>query len=270
MADMLLRAPNPDILAEALSYLPSNTSLTVLGAASNLLIRDGGLAGLTVQMGKEFRDITVLEDGYLRVGAAVPCAIVARTAAQAGIAGLEFLRGIPGTMGGATVMNAGAYTSDCSAIIDEVYTVSPQGANALPYSAYQPTYRHTNINAPTVVVGVLVRGTPQQNPAAITAYMEQIMAQREASQPVREKTGGSTFKNPPNGKAWQLIDAAGCRGLTLGGAMVSPQHCNFLINTGNATAHDLETLGNTVQQRVLQHSGVALEWEIKRIGRFAL
>ena len=266
-AEVLLRAGNPDVVAELFSLLPASVPITVLGAGSNVLIREGGLPGLTVTLAGEFNTLSLLSDGFLRIGAGVPCAAAARQAAAAGIAGLEFLRGIPGTLGGAARMNAGCYDRDMAAVTRSIACIDRRGAREIDYARLHPTYRHTDLPADTLITGVLLQGTPGADPALLQERLHTLTAAREASQPVREKTGGSTFKNPPGDrKAWQLIDAAGCRGLRLGGALMSELHCNFMINTGTATASDLENLGETVRARVAEHTGVELTWEIERLG----
>ena len=237
-----------------------------LGLGSNLIIRDGGVPGVTVRLGKAFARVTV-EGDLIRAGAGAPGIAVASTARDAGLAGLEFLRGIPGTAGGAVRMNAGAYGRDVADILVEATVVRRSGeVETLPAAAFGFSYRHSTLPAGDIVVEALFRGVPGDR-ATIAAEMDRIAAEREASQPLRSRTGGSTFKNPSGQKAWQLVDAAGCRGLRIGGAQVSEKHTNFLINTGDATSADIEALGDQVRARVLAHSGVALEWEIERVGR---
>jgi UDP-N-acetylmuramate dehydrogenase len=264
-AQALFMPDDEDDLAYFLARLPADVPVMVLGAASNVIVRDGGIAGVVIRLGNRFGDVTV-EDGHrVRSGAGVLDVRVSRAARDAGVAGLEFLSGIPGGIGGALRMNAGAYGGETKDILIEARGVDRAGnirtfANAdMKYS-----YRHSGAPDDVVFTQALFQGRPG-DPEVIGAAMADIAAKRKASQPPN-KTCGSTFKNPPGGKAWQLIDAAGCRGLTVGGAQVSELHCNFLINLGGATATDIETLGETVRRRVRESSGVELEWEIKRIG----
>ena len=249
-----------------LAALPAEIAVTVIGLASNLIVRDGGVPGVVVRLGRGFSDIRV-EDGHrLRVGAAVPDVKVARAAQEAGIAGLAFYRGIPGAIGGALRMNGGAYGGETKDVLVEARGVDRQGRIRIFANAdMHYTYRHCGAPYDVVFTEALLQGRPGGRDA-IAAEMNQITESREATQPVKSRTGGSTFKNPPGHKAWQLIDAAGCRGLVVGGAQVSELHCNFLINLGDATAADIEALGEEVRRRVKAASGVELEWEIKRIG----
>ena len=264
-AETLFEPADIDDLAAFIAALPPQTPLLPLGLGSNLIVRDGGVRGVVVRLGKALAGLAV--DGDLvRAGAGAPGIAVASAARDAGLAGLEFLRGIPGTVGGAVRMNAGAYGRDVSDILVEATVVRRSGAvETLPASAFGFSYRHSALPAGDIVVAAAFRGTPGDR-TVITAEMDRIAAEREASQPLRSRTGGSTFKNPPRQKAWQLVDAAGCRGLRLGGAQVSEKHTNFLINTGDATSADIEALGEAVRARVLAHSGVALDWEIERVG----
>ncbi len=264
-AEVLVRPANPTDLARLLAALPDDAPLTVIGAASNLIIRDGGITGVTVKLARGFADVVPDASG-VTAGAAALDATVAEHAAAAGLAGLEFLSGIPGSIGGAVAMNAGAYGGDVAACLDWVEIVTPGGLIRLPAQALHLSYRHAALPANAVVVRARFRAQ-RGDPAAIAARMAAIRASREATQPVRARTGGSTFRNPPDMKAWELIDAAGCRGLVRGGAQVSEKHCNFLLNTGEATASDLEGLGEHVRRRVHAMSGITLEWEIKRIGK---
>jgi len=252
-------------LAYFLGVLAADIAVTVVGLGSNLIVRDGGVAGVVVRLGRGFNDVTV--DGMRVVaGAAVPDVRVARSAQEAGIAGLAFLRGIPGAIGGALRMNGGAYKGETKDVLVEARAVDRQGRiHTLSNADMHYTYRHCGAPEDFIFTQATFAGTPG-DPAAIAAEMDKITESREATQPIKSRTGGSTFKNPPGGKAWQLIDAAGCRGLVVGGAQVSELHCNFLINLGTATAADIETLGETVRKRVNKSSGVDLEWEIKRIG----
>jgi UDP-N-acetylmuramate dehydrogenase len=254
-------------LAYFLARLPREIPLTVIGLGSNLIVRDGGVAGVVIRLSaKGFGDIAV-EDGHrLRVGAAVPDVKAARAAADAGIDGLAFYRGIPGGIGGALRMNAGAHGGETKDTLIEARGVDRDGTLRVFSNADMGySYRHCSAPESVIFTQALFQGRPGDS-AAIVAEMDRITAAREASQPIREKTGGSTFKNPEGGKAWQLIDAAGCRGLVVGDAQVSEMHCNFLINRGAATAADIENLGETVRRRVRETSGFDLHWEIRRIG----
>ncbi len=264
-AETLFEPADAEDLAAFVAELPTGTPLLPLGLGSNLIVRDGGVPGVTVRLGKSMARVAV-EGDRVRAGGGAPGIAVASAARDAGLAGLEFLRGIPGTAGGAVRMNAGAYGRDVSDILVEATVVRRSGVvETLPAAAFGFSYRHSALPDGDIVVEALFRGTPG-NRAAITAEMDRIAAEREASQPLRSRTGGSTFKNPPGHKAWQLVDAAGCRGLKVGGAQVSEKHTNFLINTGDATSADIEALGDEVRRRVLAHSGVELEWEIERVG----
>jgi UDP-N-acetylmuramate dehydrogenase len=252
-------------LAYFLKHFPDNIPLTVIGAASNMIVRDGGVPGVVIRMGRGFNEATIKDNHRVLAGAAMLDVMVARAAQKASIAGLAFLSGIPGTIGGALRMNAGAYGGETKDVLIEAYGLDRHG-NAHTYSNADMgfSYRHCGIPDDVIFTGALLQGRAGE-PDEIAAEMADIKAKREASQP-RNRTGGSTFKNPPGQNAWKLIDDAGCRGLTIGGAQVSELHCNFLINLGNATASDIETLGETVRERVKAHSDVTLEWEIKRIG----
>lgn len=236
-----------------------------LGLGSNLIVRDGGMPGVTVRLGKVFGKVSV--DGMmLACGGGASGISVASAARDAGIAGLEFLRGIPGTVGGAVRMNAGAYGREVRDILTSAEVVLRSGERqTLALAELGYTYRHSALPEGAIVISAAFTGIAG-DPAAIGAEMDRIAAEREASQPLRSKTGGSTFKNPDGHKAWALVDAAGCRGLTIGAAQVSEKHCNFLLNLGGATSADIETLGEEVRKRVKAHSGVELEWEIQRVG----
>ena len=264
-AEVLLRPADPDDLATFLAALPHEVPVTVLGAASNVIVRDGGIAGVVVRLARGFGAVSVEADGVV-AGAACLDATVAEHAAAAGLAGLEFLSGIPGSVGGAIAMNAGAYGSDVAACLDWAEFVTRAGQLVrLSSASLAFAYRHAAL--PPGAIAVRARFRAQPGPiSAIAARMDEIRANREATQPVRARTGGSTFRNPPGQKAWELIDAAGGRGLCRGGAQVSEKHCNFLLNTGSATAADLEGLGEELRRRVLASSGTVLDWEIKRIG----
>ncbi len=264
-AEVLLRPANVEDLARFLREMPLQVPVTVIGAASNLIIRDGGLSGVVIRLARGFASVEVEPDGIVAGGAALD-ATVAEHAAASGLTGLEFLSGIPGSIGGAVAMNAGAYGGDVANALDWAEIVTRQGElQRLSAGEIGFSYRHSGLPPECVVVRArfLARGG---DAAAIAARMSEIRASREATQPVRARTGGSTFRNPEEGKAWELIAAAGCRGLTRGGAQVSEKHCNFLLNTGSATAADLEGLGEEVRRRVHAASGVTLTWEIKRIG----
>ncbi|MCX7930963.1 MAG: UDP-N-acetylmuramate dehydrogenase [Rhodovarius sp.] len=263
-AEWLVRPADTEDLLALLAALPEEVPLTVIGAASNLILRDGGLPGVVVRLGGGFAGIARDGDGLI-AGAAVLDATLAEHAAAQGLTGLEFLCGIPGSIGGAVAMNAGAYGAEIKDVLDWVELATPRGLERLPAAELGLSYRHSALPPRSVVVRARLRARPDQ-PAAIAARMAEIRARREATQPVRARTGGSTFRNPPGRKAWELIDAAGCRGLARGGAQVSERHCNFLLNTGTASAADLEALGEEVRARVLAHSGIALEWEIQRLG----
>jgi len=256
-------------LCSFLRALDPSVPVMALGLGSNLIIRDGGVPGVVVRLGKAFA--TVLQAGCntLACGAGASGILVSSTARDAGIAGLEFLRSIPGTVGGFVRMNGGAYGSEVQDILVECDVVLRSGElRTLTNAELGYTYRHSDLPEGAIVVAARFRGRPGE-PAAIQAEMDRISASREASQPLRSKTGGSTFKNPPGEKAWQLVDRAGCRGLQLGGAQVSEKHTNFLINTGEATSAEIEALGEEVRRRVKANSGVELEWEIQRVGKSA-
>jgi UDP-N-acetylmuramate dehydrogenase len=254
-----------DDLAYFLSLCPDDTPVTVVGLGSNLIVRDGGVPGVVIRLGRGFNEITV-DGAKVHAGAAVPDVKVARAASDAGIAGLSFFRGVPGAIGGALRMNAGAYGGETKDVLVYANGVTRDGDFVTFSNAEMGfSYRHSGVPDDVILTSALFEGKPGDK-AAIGAEMDKITEAREATQPIKSRTGGSTFKNPPGKKAWELIDAAGCRGLVVGGAQVSELHCNFLINLGNATASDIETLGETVRERVKAKSGVELEWEIKRIG----
>jgi UDP-N-acetylmuramate dehydrogenase len=254
-------------LAYFLARLPREISVTVIGLGSNLIVRDGGVPGVVIRLSaKGFGDVSVEDACRLRVGAAVPDVRVARAAAEAGVDGLAFYRGIPGAIGGALRMNAGAHGGETKDALIEARGVDRAGnVHVFSNADMGFSYRHCEAPEDVIFTQALYQGRPG-DPKLILAEMDRITAAREASQPIREKTGGSTFQNPEGGKAWRLIDAAGCRGLAVGEAQVSEMHCNFLINRGSATAADIEALGEEVRRRVLAASGVELQWEIKRIG----
>ena len=264
-AEMLVRPADADDLCAFLAALPGEVPVVAIGAASNLIVRDGGVQGVVVRLARGFGAIETGTDGII-AGAAALDATVAEHAAAASLAGLEFLFGIPGTIGGAVAMNAGAYGSDVAACLDWAEVVTREGALLrLTNAQLGFGYRHAALPPDGIVVRARFRAH-LGDAAAIAARMAEIRSARESTQPVRARTGGSTFRNPPGMKAWELIDAAGCRGLMRGGAQVSEKHCNFLINTGGATAADIEGLGEEVRRRVQAASGVVLEWEIRRIG----
>jgi UDP-N-acetylmuramate dehydrogenase len=264
-AEWLVRPADLDDLLLLLRDLPETVPLTVIGAASNLIVRDGGVRGVVLRLaGRAFGGIEVDGEGIL-AGAAALDATVAEHAAAASLAGLEFLCGIPGTVGGAVAMNAGAYGTEVKDVLDWAEVATPSGLLRLSATDLAFAYRKAALPPRSVVVRARFRARPGEAHAT-AARMAEIRASREATQPVRSRTGGSTFKNPPGHKAWALIDAAGCRGLVQGGAQVSEKHTNFLLNAGGATAADIEGLGEQVRARVRAQSGIELEWEIKRIG----
>jgi UDP-N-acetylmuramate dehydrogenase len=265
-AEWLVRPLEVTDLAVFLRDLGPEVPVMPVGVGSNLIVRDGGVPGVVVRLPKSFAKVAVEPGNHVRAGAAAMGITVASKARDAGIAGLEFLRGIPGTTGGAVRMNAGAYGRDVSDALVEATLVLRDGTvETWPAERFGFTYRHSQTPQGAIVVEALLKGVPG-NPEAIGAEMDRIAEEREASQPLRSRTGGSTFKNPPGDKAWRLIDAAGCRGLQVGDAQVSEKHCNFLLNLGNASSAEIEALGEEVRRRVLEHSGVALEWEIQRVG----
>ena len=269
-AEVTFRPADRDDLTAFLAGKPDDVPITVIGVGSNLLVRDGGVRGVVLRLGRGFADIAT-EGHDVVCGAAALDLNAARVAQAAGIGGLEFLCGVPGTIGGALRMNAGAYGKELESVLVEAEAIDPAGTpHLLGRADFGFAYRHSAVPADWIFLGARLRGHPDA-PEAIARRMTDIQSARGDSQPIRSRTGGSTFKNPDpevsdGAKAWQLIDRAGCRGLRRGGAMVSEQHCNFLINTGMATAADLEALGEEVRARVREASGVELEWEIRRIG----
>ena len=266
-ADWLFEPADVDDLSEFLAALDPSVPVMALGLGSNLIVRDGGVPGVVVRLGKAFAQVERLDSTTLRCGGGASGILVSSTARDAGIAGLEFLRSIPGTVGGFVRMNGGAYGRETCDILVECDIVLRSGERrTLPVASLGYTYRHSELPEGAVVVSATFRGQ-EGDPAAIQAEMDRISAAREESQPLRSKTGGSTFKNPPGEKAWQLVDRAGCRGLVVGGAQVSEKHTNFLINMGEATSADIEALGEEVRRRVKAQSGIELEWEIQRVGR---
>jgi UDP-N-acetylmuramate dehydrogenase len=264
-AQWLVRPRDVADLSAFLTALDPEVPVMPVGVGSNLIVRDGGVPGVVVRLPKSFAKVSV-EGLRVRAGGGAMGISVASKARDAGVAGLEFLRGIPGTAGGAVRMNAGAYGREVADVLIEATLVLRDGrVETWPAARLGYTYRHSAVPEGAIVVEALFEGVAG-DPAAIGAEMDRIAQEREASQPLRSRTGGSTFKNPPGAKAWQLIDAAGCRGLTIGDAQVSEKHCNFLLNLGNAKAADIEALGEEVRRRVMANSGVMLEWEIQRVG----
>ncbi len=264
-ADVMFRPKDEADLADFLKGKPEDLPVTVIGVGSNLLVRDGGIRGVVIRLGRPFTNV-VVEDGAVHAGAGALDLNVAQTAQMNGIAGLEFLSGIPGTIGGALRMNAGAYGTEIKDVLvsataidgsGNIHTVTPDEMNM--------TYRHCGVPEDWIFTSAILRAS-SGDPEDIAKRMDEIQKSRAESQPIKSRTGGSTFANPVPKRAWEVIDAAGCRGLKIGGAQMSEQHCNFMINTGNATALDLEQLGDEVRRRVKEHSGVELRWEIRRIG----
>jgi len=264
-ADVMFRPADEADLADFLQGKPDDMPVTVIGVGSNLLVRDGGIRGVVIRLGRPFTD-AVIKDGDLHVGAGALDLNVAQVAQQAGIAGLEFLSGIPGTIGGALRMNAGAYGSEIKDVLISATAIDGKGIkHTVTPVEMGMSYRHCDLPEDWIFTSAILRGTAG-DPDEIAKRMDEIQQARAGSQPIKSRTGGSTFANPVPDRAWEVIDAAGCRGLTIGGAQMSEQHCNFMINTGNATALDLEQLGDEVRKRVKEHSGVELRWEIRRIG----
>jgi len=267
-AEVLFRPADEADLADFLKVLPPDVPVTVIGVASNLLVRDGGIPGVTIRLGRGFADVSVTE-AELSAGAGALDLNVALSAAQAGIAGLEFLSGVPGTIGGGLRMNAGAYGGEIKDVLVQADAVDRSGTiHRVPAAELGLSYRHSDTPADWIFVRAILRGWKGSR-EQIAHRMAEIQAARESSQPIRARTGGSTFANPPGARAWELIDAVGGRGLTRGGAAVSEKHTNFLINTGSATAADIEGLGEELRRRVHKKFGVTLEWEIRRVGRHA-
>jgi UDP-N-acetylmuramate dehydrogenase len=265
-AQWLFEPRDEDDLVDFLRELDPELPLMALGLGSNMIVRDGGVPGVVVRLGKAFSKIDNVDDVTIRCGGGASGILVSSTARDAGIAGLEFLRGIPGTVGGFVRMNGGAYGREVKDILVSARLVLRDGTVVeWPLDKLGYTYRHSEVPVGAVVVEATLRGTPGK-PDAIGAEMDAIARAREESQPLRSRTGGSTFKNPPGHKAWALIDAAGCRGLKLGDAQVSEKHCNFLLNLGSATSADIEALGEEVRRRVQAKTNITLEWEIQRVG----
>ena len=265
-AEVMFRPADVDDLAGFLARKPADVPVTVIGVASNLLVRDGGIDGVVIRLGRGFVDVRI--DGTtVTAGAGALDLNVALACREAGVAGLEFMSGIPGTVGGGLRMNAGAYGREFKDVLQQAVALDAAGnKHVLPLAALGLSYRHSGVAEDWIFVEATFAGEGG-DAAAIGRRMGEIQAARESSQPIRARTGGSTFANPPGHKAWELIDRAGCRGLVRGGAMISEKHANFLINTGSATAADIEGLGEDVRRRVRESSGVTLEWEIRRVGR---
>ena len=265
-ADWLFEPKDRDDLSAFLADLDPDVPVMALGLGSNMIVRDGGVRGVVIRLGKAFAQVEAIDATTLRCGGGASGILVSSTARDAGIGGVEFLRSIPGTVGGFVRMNGGAYGREVKDILVECEVVLRSGERrTLSLEALGYTYRHSELPEGSVVVSATFRGYEEERDV-IQAEMDRISAAREATQPLRSKTGGSTFKNPPGDKAWRLIDAAGCRGLTMGDAQVSEKHCNFLLNLGKATGAEIEALGEQVRARVKAHSGVELQWEIQRVG----
>ena len=265
-ADWLFEPADADDLIEFLARLDPDVPVMALGLGSNMIVRDGGVPGVVVRLGKAFAKVERIDEATLTCGGGASGILVSSTARDAGIAGLEFLRGIPGTVGGFVRMNGGAYGREVKDILVSATVVLRDGeVEQWPLERLGYSYRHSDLPEGAIVIAATLRGSPG-NPDAIGAEMDAIARAREESQPLRSRTGGSTFKNPAGHKAWALIDAAGCRGMTLGGAQVSEKHCNFLLNLGGATSSHIEALGEEVRRRVMAKTNIALEWEIQRIG----
>ena len=264
-ATTVFRPQDHEDLRQFLLQNSEEVPVTIIGAASNILIRDGGIPGIVIRLGKNFASINFNSDS-VRIGAALPNGIAARLALKEGYSGLEFLSGIPGTIGGGLRMNAGAYGKEVKDILTEAEVVDSTGNfKVLSLEEMEMSYRHCGVPKDYIFLSGLFK-IGRDVPSDIQRKLDEIKARRLESQPITERTGGSTFKNPKGYKAWELIEMAGCRGVSVGGAMVSEQHCNFLVNTGNANATDLENLGNLVQKKVQDSTGIELEWEIKLLG----
>ncbi|MGB6398173.1 MAG: UDP-N-acetylmuramate dehydrogenase [Bradyrhizobium sp.] len=265
-AQVFFTPADEDDLAYFLAHLSGELPVYVVGVGSNLIVRDGGMPGVVIRLSPRAFGDTSAEADVVSAGAAALDKRVAETAAAANISGMEFLFGIPGTIGGALRMNAGANGAETKDVLIEATGIGRDGKkHKFSNADMKFVYRNSGVDASVIFTSARFRGASAR-PQAIRKRMDEVQSHRETAQPIREKTGGSTFKNPPDNSAWKLIDAAGCRGLKLGGAQVSEMHCNFLINTGNATGHDIEALGETVRARVRENSGTELHWEIKRIG----
>ena len=265
-AQLLFEPADKADLVAFLAQLDPEVPVMALGLGSNMIVRDGGIPGVVVRLGKAFAKVERLDETSLRCGGGASGILVSSTARDAGIAGIEFLRSIPGTVGGFVRMNGGAYGREVKDILVDCEVVLRSGeVITLDRAALAYQYRHSDLPDQAIVINATFRGQPG-DPKAIQAEMDRIAQSREESQPLRSRTGGSTFKNPPGHKAWALIDASGCRGMTLGGAQVSEKHCNFLLNTGDATSSDIEALGEEVRRRVAEKTNIMLEWEIQRVG----
>jgi len=265
-AEVLFKPEDAGDLAEFFAGKPNDIPTTIIGVGSNLLIRDGGIDGVVIRLGRGFADCEAQGDRLI-VGAACLNSNAVLVAKEHNIGGLEFLSGIPGSIGGALAMNAGAYGVETKDVLIEVEAVDQQGnIHKLTPAQLKYSYRHSELPEGWIFTKATLQGKIE-NSDVIAARIAEISASRSSTQPIRSRTGGSTFRNPPEKKAWQLIDEAGCRGLQIGGAQMSELHCNFMINTGDATAYDLESLGEEVRKRVFAHSGIMLQWEIKRIGK---
>jgi len=269
LAELMFHPHDEEDLITFLKLVPASVPLMVVGVGSNLLVRDGGIPGVVIRLSaKGFGDVELAGENRIRVGAICPDKNIAAMALDHGIGGFSFYYGIPGSIGGALRMNAGANGGETRERVVEVYAVDRSGTrHVLSNADMAYSYRHSGAPKDLIFTHALMEGYPEDK-VKIRADMDAVRQHRETVQPIREKTGGSTFKNPEGHSAWKLIDEAGCRGLMIGGAQMSPMHCNFMINTGQATGYELEYLGETVRQRVLEHSGVRLEWEIRRIGNF--
>ncbi len=266
-ADWLFEPADLDDLKSFCEQLDGEIPVMALGVGSNMIIRDGGVPGVVIKLGKEFAEVEITGETTLTAGSATPVSIVSRRAAKAGIDGLSFFTGIPGSVGGVTRMNGGCYGRETCDVLVDCDVILPDGQFVtLTNKELQYSYRHSALPDGAVVVAARFEGFPG-DPDTIKAEMNRISSERKDSQPIGSMTGGSTFKNPPGHSSWKLIDEAGCRGLRNGGAQVSEKHCNFLINTGNATSTEIEGLGEMVREKVYAHSGIQLEWEIKRVGR---
>lgn len=265
-AQLLFTPADEADLADFLKAIPGDLPVFTIGLGSNLLVRDGGVPGVVIRLGRGFGTTEILDGHRVRTGTAVPDVKVARAAAEAGIAGLHFYRGIPGSIGGALRMNAGAHGTETKDVLESARAVDRKGnIHELSLADMGFTYRHSEVPPDFIFTSAIFKGTPGE-PAEIQKMMEEVADYREQNQPIRERTGGSTFKNPPGHSSWKLVDAAGCRGLRVGGACVSEMHCNFLINDQGATGEDIERLGETVRARVKANSGIELQWEIIRLG----
>jgi UDP-N-acetylmuramate dehydrogenase len=265
-AEVLFRPADEDDLVHFMTHKSKDIPMTIIGAGSNLLVRDGGIPGVVVRLGRGFSDIRI-EGDLIHVGAACLDRTVSLTCRDSGVGNLEFLVGIPGTIGGAIRMNAGAYGREIKDIFVQATVIDPDGVlHHLSVNDLNMSYRHSNLPEGWIVTGAILKGAGGQSPTEIGQAIDAILSEREASQPIKGRTGGSTFKNPESTKAWELIDTAGCRGLKKGDAQVSEKHCNFLLNIDRATADDIESLGEEVRRRVFETSGILLDWEIIRIG----